>query len=76
MDVNDPFKSKAICVNKCPEHDLATIADVQHFSRQTGSELCEYNVPVDDYTVVGKQSARGPCPLTPVNARYDICLVL
>ncbi|WAR22764.1 CTL1L-like protein [Mya arenaria] len=67
MDVSNPFKSKAICVNKCPDNDQQTLGDVELFSQQTGSELCEYDIPVGEYHLQ-TQSARGPCPLTPLNA--------
>ncbi|XP_052775735.1 choline transporter-like protein 1 isoform X1 [Mya arenaria] len=71
MDVSNPFKSKAICVNKCPDNDQQTLGDVELFSQQTGSELCEYDIPVGEYHLQ-TQSARGPCPLTPLNASHPV----
>lgn len=69
MDVLDPFNSKCICVNKCPHIEQESIVDVQHFSRTTGSELCEYDIDVDDYTKT-TTGPKGPCPKVPVPARY------
>ena len=68
MDVSNPFKSKSICVNRCPDKEQETIDDVMMYSRQTGSELCEYDIPVTNYTRQDT-SIKGPCPVVPVPAR-------
>lgn len=68
MDVTDPFRSKCICVNRCPDNELENIYDVQLFSKTTGSELCEYDIDVDNYTKQ-KTNKKGPCPVVPVLAR-------
>jgi hypothetical protein len=70
MDVQDPFRSKCICVNRCPEKKLDNIEDVKLFSTTTGSELCEYGIKPDDYPSQ-RRSKKGPCPVTPVLARYN-----
>ncbi|XP_060578387.1 choline transporter-like protein 1 isoform X1 [Ruditapes philippinarum] len=67
MDVQDPFRSKCICVNRCPEKKLDNIEDVKLFSTTTGSELCEYGIKPDDYPSQ-RRSKKGPCPVTPVLA--------
>lgn len=71
MDVRDPFRSKCICVNMCPSSDLQQMEDVAHFSLTTGSLLCEYDIPVDEYTKY-QGSAKGPCPKVPVLASQPI----
>lgn len=67
MDVTDPFRSKSICVNRCPDTQRDTIYDVRLFSQTWGSELCEYDVAVTDYANVAT-SKMGPCPVVPVPA--------
>ncbi|KAH3695270.1 choline transporter-like protein 1 isoform X1 [Dreissena polymorpha] len=71
MDVTDPFRSRSICVNRCPDRDLLNMADVQLYSTQTGSNLCEYNIPVEEYNKY-TGSVKGPCPVTPVNASQPL----
>ena len=68
MDVKSPFTSLCLCVNKCPENELASIHDVQLFSQTTGSELCRYDIKPNQYSKQD-QSKKGPCPLTPVLGR-------
>ena len=68
MDISNPFNSKSNCVNQCPDHIQESLDDVELYSTQTGSKLCEYDIPVADYH---KQvsSKDGPCPIVPVPAR-------
>lgn len=68
MDVSNPFTSKCICVNQCPDKEQDTLQDVQLYSTQTGSYLCEYDIPLNEYTQQ-TSSAKGPCPVVPVPAR-------
>lgn len=68
MDVSNPFTSKCICVNQCPDRQQDTLQDVKLYSTQTGSELCEYDIPVSDYPNQ-ESSLHGPCPVVPVPAR-------
>ena len=72
MDVLDPGDSMEICVTKCPKQMLYTKADVKKFAEETGSHLCLYDVPVEDYENLddSKWSKKGPCPELPVFARY------
>ncbi|KAL5021272.1 hypothetical protein ScPMuIL_000427 [Solemya velum] len=65
MDMTNPVRSLAICVNKCPDRTLLDIDDVHTFSQQTGSMLCRYDVDVLNYTKT-KEGMDGPCPKTPV----------
>lgn len=70
MSMIFPFDAMQICVSKCPDRDLREKGDVKKFAEETGSRLCRYDVPIEDYdneaTVYG---AKGPCPDLPVYAR-------
>ena len=76
-----PFKSMQLCVKTCPDKDLRTPQDVKDFALRTGSRLCLYNIPVDEYTTIKPDmfSKNGPCPSLPIYKRYvcpDLCMSL
>ncbi|KAK2159127.1 hypothetical protein NP493_1746g00015 [Ridgeia piscesae] len=68
MSMWRPFKSMQLCVSTCPDKDLRTPEDVKEFAEQTGSRLCLYNIPVEEYTTINPDmySKSGPCPKLPI----------
>lgn len=75
FDVFDPFNAMQVCVTKCPTEDLKTKEQVKKFAEETGSKLCRYDIPVEDYLdqEFGKQ---GPCPSLPIFERYYLCVCI
>ena len=69
MDITDPEHSHVICVNQCPERRLNSREDLFHFSEQTGSLLCRYDLKPSHYFYVNN-SKLGPCPTLPVYERF------
>ncbi|XP_067934749.1 choline transporter-like protein 1 [Watersipora subatra] len=41
--------SYLICVKECPTRQIKDMPDLYKFANETGSLLCNYNVPVEDY---------------------------
>jgi hypothetical protein len=68
-----------VCVSKCPDRDLFTKEQVRDFAKETGSKLCRYDIPVDDY-VNQEFGQKGPCPSLPIFERFDsmqvFCLII
>lgn len=57
------FRSLSLCVARCPETSLSTIAEVQKFASVNGSLLCDYSVTPEKYAT-GMEG--GLCPKLPV----------
>lgn len=68
MNGNNLESSKAVCVAVCPDQQLDFQESVQAFSMRTGYGLCDYDIPVDDYTTGGWRDES--CPSLPVPARW------
>ncbi|XP_026328516.1 CTL-like protein 1 isoform X2 [Hyposmocoma kahamanoa] len=70
MDVKHLRRSIKICVKKCPDKQLDTFNDIQNFYRETGSNLCRYDINLNNVSTIPKDlhGTIGPCPILPV---YD-----
>ncbi|XP_002129182.2 choline transporter-like protein 1 [Ciona intestinalis] len=67
MNVANGYKSLEICVSKCPDRELYSMNDVHDFFLETGSQLCDYSLPPDQYlSSAAASSTTGPCPVFPV----------
>ncbi|XP_071954060.1 choline transporter-like protein 1 isoform X2 [Antedon mediterranea] len=61
MNILDPDDSIEICVKKCPTGNITNLEDIKAFAEESGSKLCSYNTPIEDYPT-SKQDELGPCP--------------
>ena len=61
MDIKDPVRSMEVCVSQCPDEMLNTNLEVKEFALKTGSRLCRYDIPVEDYPTTDS-GLDGPCP--------------
>lgn len=69
MDIKELQRSLKICVKECPNKKMDTLADLQSFYRETGSNLCRYDINVATVSNSPKlNDFIGPCPTLPV---YD-----
>ncbi|XP_060801052.1 choline transporter-like 1 isoform X2 [Amyelois transitella] len=69
MDVKELRSSLKICVKECPNRKLESLADIQNFYRETGSNLCRYDINPNNVTSTKDlHHYIGPCPTLPV---YD-----
>lgn len=70
MDVKHLRRSIKICVKKCPNKQLDTLNDIRNFYRETGSNLCRYDINLNNVSAPPKDlhGTIGPCPILPV---YD-----
>ncbi|XP_053602259.1 choline transporter-like 1 isoform X2 [Plodia interpunctella] len=69
MDVKELRRSLKICVKECPNRKLESLADIQNFYRETGSNLCRYDINPNNVTSTKDlHDFIGPCPTLPV---YD-----
>lgn len=70
MDVKHLRRSIKICVKQCPTKQLDTFNDIQNFYRETGSNLCRYDIHFNNVSIIPKDlhGTLGPCPILPV---YD-----
>lgn len=69
MDVKQLRRSLKICVKQCPNKKMESFTDIQNFYKETGSNLCRYDINLNNVT--SKQELHnfiGPCPTLPV---YD-----
>ncbi|KAG7299787.1 hypothetical protein JYU34_016796 [Plutella xylostella] len=74
MDLKELRRSLKICVKKCPDKKLESLADIQKFYRDTGSSLCRYDIHLNNVTASPDLNKFiGPCPTLPV---YDTFPVL
>ncbi|GAB1600405.1 choline transporter-like protein 1 [Argonauta hians] len=62
MNIENPAKSLAICVEKCPDVSMSTVREYKEFAKTTGIRLCSYDIPVADYAP-NMTGNRGPCPV-------------
>lgn len=54
----------------CPNRTLVSGQEIQKFFKETGSMLCLYDVPPNDYAKASTANTKiGPCPTLPVVAR-------
>lgn len=69
MDVKELQRSLKICVKECPNKKMDTLTDLQNFYKQTGSNLCRYDINLNNVTMTKDlHNYIGPCPTLPV---YD-----
>ncbi|XP_065411653.1 choline transporter-like protein 3 isoform X3 [Chrysemys picta bellii] len=61
---NLKINSIALCVSSCPQEQLNSLEDIQHFAKNNGSCLCMYNLNISSYTLNPK--AAELCPTLPV----------
>lgn len=77
LNVHDLSNSLKLCVKVCPSRTLYDQEDLYQFANETGSLLCRYDVPVENYLkadpLTGHDEVRvngsdnyGPCPKFPV----------
>lgn len=73
MDVKELQRSLKICVKECPNRKLESLADIQSFYRETGSNLCRYDISLNG-TVNSKDLHNfiGPCPTLPVYESFPL----
>lgn len=73
MDVKNLRRSLKICVKECPKRNLETTADVQNFYRETGSNLCRYDINPNNVTSTKElHGSFGPCPSLPVYNSFPL----
>lgn len=73
LDIKDFKQSRTICVKKCPDRTMNSMADVCKFYQDTGSKLCHYRVepgfsPCDTPADKWNKNETYYCPKMPV---YD-----
>ncbi|XP_068630522.1 choline transporter-like 1 isoform X2 [Battus philenor] len=69
MDIKELRRSLKICVKECPNRKLESLTDIQDFYRKTGSNLCQYDINLNNVTSTSNlHNYFGPCPTLPV---YD-----
>lgn len=69
MDVKELQRSLKICVKECPNRKMETMSDLQNFHKETGSNLCRYDINLNNVTKTKElNNFIGPCPTLPV---YD-----
>lgn len=69
MDVKELRRSLKICVKQCPNKRMESITDIQEFYKTTGSNLCGYEINLNNIpNTKDLHNYRGPCPTLPV---YD-----
>ncbi|KAG8436779.1 hypothetical protein GDO86_007747 [Hymenochirus boettgeri] len=69
---NIKMSSVALCVSDCPQEQLQTMEDVQHFAKHNGSYLCVYNLNYTEYTT--HPNAMDWCPVLPVPSSKSFLL--
>lgn len=73
MDVKELRKSLKICVKTCPTRKLESFADIQRFYRETGSNLCSYDINLNNVSINSNlHHYIGPCPTLPVYESYPV----
>ena len=73
QDATRPDQGLALCVSECPAEQLESMADVNEFAAETGSQLCQYDFDKAAYNFTGLQEVEGGpvfpgCPPLPVPA--------
>ncbi|KAI5645199.1 plasma-membrane choline transporter domain-containing protein [Phthorimaea operculella] len=74
MDVKNLKNSLKVCVKQCPTKKLETLNDIQSFYRQTGSNLCRYDINLNNVTTSTPDlhNFYGPCPVLPVYETFPL----
>lgn len=72
MDVKELQRSLKICVKECPNRRLDSLADIQKFYKETGSNICRYDVNLNKITSDIEHSYIGPCPTLPVYETFPL----
>ncbi|KAL0840483.1 hypothetical protein ABMA28_015727 [Loxostege sticticalis] len=69
MDIKELRRSLKICVKQCPSRKMESLTDIQQFYKETGSNLCRYDINLNNVTnSKDLHNFIGPCPSLPV---YD-----
>ncbi|XP_014669996.1 PREDICTED: choline transporter-like protein 1 isoform X2 [Priapulus caudatus] len=57
-------ESRCICVRECPPATISTRTMLEDYARESGSFLCDYDVPINDYSnqMLAPGGTKGPCP--------------
>lgn len=74
MDVKELQRSLKICVKECPNKKLESMADIQNFYKETGSNLCRYDINLNSLASNRDVSNNyiGPCPTLPVYETFPL----
>ncbi|CAH0627232.1 unnamed protein product [Chrysodeixis includens] len=74
MDIKELQRSLKICVKECPNKKLNSLIDIQNFYKETGSNLCRYDVNLNKVTTNKdyEHSYIGPCPTLPVYETFPL----
>lgn len=73
MDVKELQRSLKICVKECPNKKMESLADIQKFYRDTGSNLCRYDLnPMNITNTKDLHNFIGPCPTLPVYESFPL----
>ncbi|XP_022128106.2 choline transporter-like 1 isoform X3 [Pieris rapae] len=73
LDIKELRKSLKICVKKCPSKKMETFTDIQTFYKETGSNLCRYDINLNTTTNnQGLNNYLGPCPVLPVYESFPL----
>lgn len=73
MDIENLQRSLKICVKTCPNKKMNTLADLQGFYRETGSNLCRYDLDVSTLpNSLQQHDYIGSCPTLPVYNSYPL----
>lgn len=73
MDIKELRRSLKICVKQCPNKKMESFSDIQDFYRSTGSNLCSYDVNLNNVpSGQNLHSFAGPCPTLPVYDSFPI----
>ncbi|XP_045534186.1 choline transporter-like 1 isoform X1 [Papilio machaon] len=73
MDIKELRRSLKICVKQCPKNKLESLADIQNFYRETGSNVCRYDIDLNN--VISSSALHnfiGPCPTLPVYESFPL----
>ncbi|XP_018429336.1 PREDICTED: choline transporter-like protein 3, partial [Nanorana parkeri] len=62
---NFKINSTSLCVRSCPQEQLTTLQDLQHFAKNNGSHLCVYKMNYTEYT--NHPMVSEWCPVLPVS---------
>lgn len=73
MDVSELQRSLKICVKECPNKKMKSLTDLQNFYKDTGSNLCRYDINLNNLTETSAlHDFIGPCPTLPVHDSFPL----
>lgn len=73
MDVKELQRSLKICVKQCPNKKMESMADLKKFYQETGSNLCRYDINLNNLTTRDDLNHYiGPCPTLPVYESFPL----